>query len=292
MRIAALDIGGTTIKYAKVSGADCALSGSGEETTPAGQGGAAVVARAAALLKELRPFDRIGVATAGQVCPETGKIIYATDNIPAYTGMPLKQLLERQFEVPVAVDNDVNAAALCEAKMGAGKGSSHLLCVTYGTGVGGALILNGQVYRGAAGSAGEVGHIVTHAGGNPCTCGGRGCYETYASTRALCILVAQKTGEQLNGREIFARLQQPDIQACVDAWIREIFYGLQSLVYALNPQCIVLGGGIMQENYIIHALRTLLPSGLMPSVRDIEVRAAQMGNWAGILGAALQAAEL
>lgn len=119
------------------------------------------------ILRDFSGFGRIGISTAGQVNPETGCIVYANENLPAYTGCNVKKFFEDRFGVPTAVENDVNAAAIGEAAFGAGQGFSDFLCLTYGTGIGGAIVLNGSVYRGATCSAGEFGHLVTHAGGKP-----------------------------------------------------------------------------------------------------------------------------
>ena len=196
--------------------------------------------------------------------------------------------------MPVAVENDVNAAALGEAHFGAGRGCQHFLCLTYGTGIGGAAILNGELYTGFHGAAGEFGHIVTHAGGRKCTCGGEGCYETYASTRALTREAESLLGHPVNGRELFALLHHGNqaIVQLVDSWIGEIAIGLAGLAYSLDPGRIVLGGGIMKEPYLLPRLKQALDARLMPSYRDIALVPAQLGNTAGLMGAYWAAAQL
>ena len=191
--------------------------------------------------------------------------------------------------MPVAVENDVNAAALGEAHFGAGRGCQHFLCLTYGTGIGGAAILNGELYTGFHGAAGEFGHIVTHAGGRKCTCGGEGCYETYASTRALTREAESLLGHPVNGRELFALLHHGNqaIVQLVDSWIGEIAIGLAGLAYSLDPERIVLGGGIMKEPYLLPRLKQALDARLMPSYRDIALVPAQLGNTAGLMGGLL-----
>ena len=125
-------------------------------------------------------FDGIGVSTAGQVNTAEGSILYANENIPGYTGFPVRRVLEARFGVPVAVENDVNSAAVGEAVYGAAKDIPSFLCLTYGTGIGGAIIENGTVYHGCGWSAAEFGSIVTHAGDK---IAGRsfldGCYERF-----------------------------------------------------------------------------------------------------------------
>ena len=154
MRIAVLDIGGTSIKsgiYEKN-----ALSGIKETPTNAYRGGEAVMKTAREVLRLYAPFDSIGVSTAGQVDADKGVIRYANSNIPGYTGMNVKRILEREFGVPVAVENDVNTAALGEGIFGAGAGEKDFLCITYGTGVGGAVVSDGKLWRGSCFSAGEM----------------------------------------------------------------------------------------------------------------------------------------
>lgn len=292
MKIAALDIGGTFIKFALIDDVEWKILSWGEEETCAYLGGKAVMDKVISILSKLGDFDRIGISTAGQVNQQTGTILYATDNIPNYTGTPVKELIQTQFSVPVAIDNDVKCAGLCEALIGAGKGFGNVLCVTYGTGIGGAMIQNGRVLRGSVGSAGEVGHVITHAEGNQCTCGAKGCYETYASTAVLIQMVEKRTGEKLNGKEIFQRIDQAQIKDIIDEWIKEVSYGLRSLVYVFNPDCIVLGGGIMQQAYVVESLKKTVRQNVMESVKNVELRAAKMGNYAGAIGAAMLAAEV
>lgn len=168
------------------------------------------------------------------------------------------------------------------------------MCLTYGTGIGGAAILNGELYTGFHGAAGEFGHIVTHAGGRKCTCGGEGCYETYASTRALTREAESLLGHPVNGRELFALLHHGNqaIVQLVDSWIGEIAIGLAGLAYSLDPERIVLGGGIMKEPYLLPRLKQALDARLMPSYRDIALVPAQLGNTAGLMGAYWAAAQL
>lgn len=284
---AVVDIGGTNIKYGFLPAGSQALQFVKEAPTNAHLGGAALMETVQALLHTLPAFDRIGVSTCGQVDRQTGSIRYATDNVPHYTGTPVRAILEDAFGMPVAVENDVNAAALGEAHFGAGRGCQHFLCLTYGTGIGGAAILNGALYTGFHGTAGEFGHIVTHSGGHPCTCGGRGCYETYASTRALTRSAETLLGHPVNGRELFELLGRGnrDVAKLIDCWIDEIAIGLAGLVYSFDPERILLGGGIMKEPYLLPRLKEALDVRLMPSYRDVILMPAQLGNTAGLMGA-------
>mgnify|MGYP000622865576 CR=1 FL=1 len=133
-----------------------------EWDTNASRGGACLMARAVAILHTYGDFDAIGISTAGQVDSEQGSIYYANDNIPGYTGTKIRDILEAEFGVPVAVENDVNAAALGELYFGAAKGAENFLCLTYGTGVGGAIVIDGSIYPGSTWSGGSFGGILTH----------------------------------------------------------------------------------------------------------------------------------
>lgn len=291
MKILVFDIGGTEIKYA-LCDENFNLSDKKSVPTIAHEGGKRIIERVIEIAKTFSGIDRIGISTAGQVDSEKGMIVYATDSIPNYTGTQIKQIIEAETGIPCAVENDVNSAALGEAYFGAAKGCSDFICLTYGTGIGGAIFLNGKLFKGNGCSAGEFGHFVTHAGGESCTCGGSGCYEAYASSGALVRAVAAKTGRSLNGREIFAEFEKPEIRTVIDAWIDEIVIGLKGLVYIFNPSLIVAGGGIMNEKYITDEINKRLTSQLMASFRCVEVKKAQMGNDANLLGAAHLAAEL
>ena len=289
MAIMVLDIGGTAIKSGLYI--DGELTDIRETPTEAQKGKAHVVNRAKEIITDYQQhsaFERIGISTAGQVDPVRGEIIYANENIPGYTGTKLKEIMEQQFHVPACVENDVNAAAIGESVFGAGKGYKEFVCLTYGTGVGGAIFTNGKLYTGSSFSAGEFGAIVTHpearfAGQNIFS----GCYEEYASTTALVKNAKRFDSSLSNGRKIFERFDEPDVKALVDRWILEIVYGLTTIIHILNPECAILGGGIMEQPYVLEQLREKLYSNLISSFRQVKIEKAALGNHAGMLGAAV-----
>ena len=291
MRILAFDIGGTEIKYAFCD-EDFNLTEKKSIPTNAHEGGKRIIERVIEIVKSCDNIDRVGISTAGQVDSVKGEIVFATETIPGYTGVKIKELVEEETGIPTAVENDVNSAALGEAVFGAGKGESSFICLTYGTGIGGAIFLDGKLFTGNSFSAGEFGHIVTHQGGRKCTCGGEGCYEAYASTSALVSDVKEKLSLDLNGREIFERFGEPEIKSVIDLWIDEIVTGLKSLIYIFNPALIVAGGGIMNEEYITQEINARLQAQLMNSFRKVKVVKARMGNDANKLGAAYLASKL
>ncbi len=290
MRIAALDIGGTSIKSGIWDGEN--ILAWKETATNAAEGGARLMERAKAILKEYAPFDAVGISTAGQVDTEKGSIYYANENIPGYTGMEVRNILMEAFGVPVYVENDVNAAAMGEARFGAGRETADFLCLTYGTGVGGAIVIGGRVYSGGSFSAGSFGGILVHPERAVPGEEFSGCYEKYASATALVRMAAEVDEELTSGRAVFAAFDRPEVRQVVDRWIDEVSYGLVTLIHAFDPPRIVLGGGIMDQPYISMEVRQRVLSLVSPGFRKTEILRAQLGNQAGFLGAAYGAAKM
>lgn len=283
-RLAVLDIGGTSIKSAVYENGG--IFKFAETPTQASRGGAFVVRQALGIIRGMGRIDGIGISTAGQVDFENGKIRHANANIPDYTGTELRRILEMEFHVPAVIENDVNAAALGEGHYGSARGIKDFLCLTYGTGVGGAIVIDGKIYRGAGGSAGEFGSMVTH--GKQVVPEKRisGCYEEQASTAALVRRVRAIMPEITNGRQIFERIQEPVVKKAVDSWIDEIAYGLVTLIHIFHPVCVLLGGGVMGQEYVVSAVRNRVMEKIMPSFQNVQIRAAELGNKAGLWGAA------
>ncbi|MCM1233619.1 MAG: ROK family protein [Ruminococcus flavefaciens] len=283
MKALVFDIGGTSIKYGICE--DGCLSHVMETPTHARLGGRHIMDTIISLIENESGYDAIGISTAGQVNPNTGSIIYANDNIPQYTGIQIRNELQERFHVPVIVENDVNSAAIGEAVYGAGAEFDDFLCLTYGTGIGGAIVQNRSIYRGSSFSAGEFGAIVTHGSQKKkSTDVFGGCYERYASTSAL-VNKAQELDPSLNnGKTIFEQLNRKDIQMLLEDWTDEIILGLSSLIHIFNPSCIVLGGGIMTQPYLLKRLRQKLTDHIMPSFRHTSLVSASLGNKAGLFG--------
>lgn len=289
MKIAVLDVGGTAIK----SGlwAEEVLTEQKEWDTDAAKGGRALVEKMKEILHNYSGFEAIGISTAGQVNMTDGSIYHANENIPGYTGVPVKALLEAEFQVPVAVENDVNAAALGELHYGAAKGKTDFLCLTYGTGVGGAIVTNGEVVHGSTWSGGGFGGIVVHPEDMTPHMEFSGCYEKYASATALVSMAKTVDASLDNGRKIFAAMERPEIREVIDAWIDEMVYGLVTLVHVFNPSDIILGGGILAQDYILEEVGRRLKEKVTPGFDKVCIERALLGNHAGLMGAVWLAQE-
>lgn len=288
MKILVFDIGGTSIKYGTCI--DHSLQEVKEIPTEAKKGGEHILSTLISLISKESGYDAIGISTAGQVHAGDGYIIYANQNIPGYTGIQIGKVLEKKFQVPVAVENDVNAAAMGEAIYGSGKDQDNFLMLTYGTGVGGAVVTQKEIFYGSSYSASEFGAIITHSDAR---LHGHdyfdGCYEKYASTTGLVKMAMEYDSTLCNGREIFSHLQDPKVEEILNRWIEEIMIGLASLTHIYNPSCIILGGGIMEQPLILKKIEDQKPRFIMPSFSHVKILAASLGNTAGLLGANYQA---
>lgn len=278
------DIGGTSIKYgaAREENGQIVFEARWETPTDAKRlRGPGIEQKILDLIDDLRASyapEGIAISTAGMVDHKTGVILFANENIPDYTGRNLRQAVHNRFGLPCAVENDVNCAALGEAAYGAGRGADSVLCVTVGTGIGGAIILNGAVWHGHSGSAGEIGYMPVNSG----------MFEQQASTTALIRSVADQTGETLTGKEIFARAQagDPICKNAIQSLCAVLAQGLASCICLFNPAAIVLGGGIMaQSEYLRPLLEDRLQHFANPFVlAKTKLCFAELGNSAGMAG--------
>ena len=280
--IVTLDIGGTNIKVGIFK--DEVLVQEAEIPTLAKQGAKTVIDRCITFIKQYMPCDGIGISTCGQVNNNDGSIHYANENLPGYTGMQVKKIFENEFHVKVTVENDVYAAARGENQYGAGKGYKDFICLTYGTGIGGGVYLSGQPYYGVGKSAGVMlGGIILQSStiNQPWD----GSYESLASTTAL-IQNAQKFNPCItNGRSLFCHLDDPTIKAVLDAWIEQIAIGLCSLAHVYNVPLFILGGGILEQEYVFNNIKRVFQKYIIPGFDGVQIHQAKLGNRAGIYGA-------
>lgn len=289
MKIAVLDVGGTAIKSGIWDGQT--FSSCGEDKTVTTKGGEGVLQGMKDILHHLHAeeADAIGISTAGDVNADTGTIHYANQNIPGYMGTEIAESLEAEFGVPVAVENDVNAAALGEYVAGAGKGTNCFLCLTYGTGIGGGIVINGEVLEGKNWAAASFGGILVHPEKREPGKQLSGCYELYASTTALVRSMKEIDSRLDNGRKIFETIDRPEVKQTVDHWIDEITYGLISLIHIFDPDRIALGGGIMAQQYVYEEVQRKTIERVENNFRDIQLVQTELGNQAGMMGAAYRA---
>ena len=232
----------------------------------------------------------IGVSATGQIDTHTGTVVGTCGSLPNYIGSSIKDELEAKFGLPVTVANDANCMTLGEVWVGGAKGYTDVIGVTLGTGVGGGILTGGQLLEGARGLGGELGHYRTHAlDGVLCTCGASGCWERYAATTALVRAAQPRDHKWRDGRAIFesAHAGDPIILALLEDWTDEIAQGLAGLVHIFNPQLILIGGGVSaQQELLIEPIARKVRASIMPAFAEgLEIRAAQLHNDAGMVGA-------
>ncbi|BDR56316.1 ROK family glucokinase [Xylocopilactobacillus apis] len=244
----------------------------------------------------------IGMGTPGSVDPYKGTVTGAY-NLNWTEEQLLKEEFETNFKIPFFIENDANVAALGERWVGAGENENDVVFVTIGTGIGGGIIANGKLVRGVAGSGGEIGHIVVKPDGDACTCGSRGCLETIASASGIAKVgkvIAKKhldselykasKEDNFDAKIVFDLAKSGD-QAAIEA-VEDVTYylawGLGQVADILNPQYIVIGGGVSAAgNFLLDYINNFFPNFVFPNVKkSTSLRLAQLGNDAGILGAA------
>ena len=297
MKILAMDVGGTAVKSAIV---DDSYNLSDVRLTPslpkAGVPDPDIMSVKSATLvaKEYSDYDVLAISMTGQIDEKRKVKLYRNGDGHGSPRPPIEagEILERATGRPVFILNDCNAAALGEAVFGRGRGYKDFLCLTYGTGVGGAIVQNGALFTGKRGIAGEIGHMITHVGGRKCSCGGRGCYEQYASSTALLSSARKISPEIKNVKELFEiNGESGRFSRMIGSWEREIAAGLISLAHIFNPECIILGGGVMEEKSVLRAIVMEFRKGAMLTFSDVNIVSASLGNQAGMLGAAVYARE-
>ena len=246
---ASIDIGGTAIKYGMINEEGKILT-QGKRETEAQKGGPSILAKAVEIVEgyhDKYKLSGICISTAGMVDVKKGKIFHSAALIPNYAGTEYKKVMEERFYVPCEVENDVNCAGLAEAVSGAARGSKVVLCLTVGTGIGGCILIDGEVFHGFSGSACEIGYMRM----------GDSDFQTLGAASALCRRVADRKQESLekwNGYRIFEEGRKGDV-VCIQAIdeIAEVLgEGIANICYVLNPQTVVLGGGIMEQLSLIH----------------------------------------
>lgn len=252
------------------------------------------------------PLAGVGIAAAGFVETTGDRVMFAPHL--SWRDAPVRTRLEARLGCPVVLDNDANCAALAEWTFGAGRGTASMLMITLGTGIGGGMVLDGRVVRGANGMAGEFGHMQVVPDGHPCECGGRGCWEQYCSGSALIRFARERLGhdptileelctgrpELLTGQMIAAAADEGDLVAqqafhSVGEWLGR---GVANLAAALDPQVVVVGGGVSTVGErILRTGRATLERTLVGGMFRVPptLLPARLGTQAGLVGAAIRA---
>ncbi len=290
---AGFDIGGTRIKYGLVD-RDGRLVRKGQVRSPGTMAGIlAVLEKTWRSLRESAPgpIRSCGFGVAGFYSVKERKILQSP-NYPCLDGYPLVPALRRFIDVPVRTGNDANMAAFGEFKHGAGRGARSLVLLTVGTGIGGGIVLDGRLWEGAGGFAGEVGHITVNPEGDACGCGGRGCLETEASAPRMVRNYRALSGraEVTDSREIFLLAKTGDPSA-LESFRRMAYWlgiGVGIVINTLNPEKVLIGGGVVSAGKLL--LDPLREEARRRSHRvpfaGCRIERAALGNDAGLVGAA------
>ena len=320
-----VDFGGTKCLSAVVDVTTGKVLGTGKKKTRSDDGPKQLMERIYATIDDalkaanVESGDLAGIAVgiAGQVDAEKGLLLGTANLARSVVDLPMAAQLTKRYGVPAALRNDVQIAAVGEARFGAGKGVDDFMCVFVGTGIGGAIVRHGELVHGAAGSAGELGHTVVMANGRICGCGGQGHLEAYASRTAITNVLM---GEMRRGRKTILRELMPDVDpvhpwesgtiragvlkkavesgdevtiAAIKEAGRFLGYGLASIVNVLNPQRIILGGGAIEAVDLLfdEAEKSTRREALPVAGDRVEIVKAGLGDDSGVVGAAVIAAE-
>ena len=299
-----IDLGGTSIKYALVDKAGNSFF-EGKLPSFASASAAKVMEqliKAATLLKDEAAKQDwnvlgIGLGTPG-IVDETNRIVLGgAENIIGWENIDVASLMEKQMSLPVVVGNDANLMGLGETKYGAGRGCTHVVFLTVGTGIGGAVIIDGKLFNGYANRGTELGHVPLIANGEHCACGAVGCLEYYASTSALTrrfsILAKEQNlsfDTEING-ELIVRLYHEDFPLAVECMNEHFYYlgrGIAGFVNIFSPQRIVIGGGVAESgSFYLEKIRAVFKKHVIADCAlNTKIVAAELGNKAGLIGAA------
>jgi len=298
--VVCFDIGGTSIKYAVINSQGEILF-KDKFPTPKVNCNKTIPNKIVEKIVDLSKdfvLNSVGISTAGIIDSEKGIVVRA-DNFVGYSGTPLRDSLNLATGLEIFVENDVNAVALGEMWMGAAIGHKNFVCIALGTGVGGALVINGDLVRGVNGGAGEIGHTILNENGEACACGSNGCYERYASTSSLIRSYIKKSKElnieieYISGEDIMERYEggEPLANKVVEEFMEHLINGIVSLTHLLDPGLIVIGGGISDQGQVYFIkLNKKLKEKVMKFYADhTSIVQAKLKNDAGLYGACYSA---
>lgn len=305
-RYVGIDLGGTNLKLGLVSAEGELLRRHGTPTEAA-EGPAHVLARMADAVRQLaeqaglalQDVAAVGVGVPGPLDSEAG-VIHFTPNLAGWINVPVRDTLQDALGRTVVVENDANAAAYGEFRVGAGRDVQSMFVLTLGTGVGGGIIQDGRLLRGASDTGAELGHVIVQYGGRLCGCGNRGCLEAYASATAVvdrfrrdATVSELARRDALEAKDVFEAAAGGDKAAAriVSETAEYLAVGITSVLHALNPEMVVLTGGMMGAGEVfLDEIRRHVRALAFPSAWEAcDVRASTLGGDAGILGSALAA---
>lgn len=303
----AADLGGTHLRCASI-GADGTIHYRLKQHTPRAENASEIVRMLVLAAHESEKegaasglvLGSVSVVVPGAVNVEAGVVLKAP-NVPCLDGFPLAEALSKELNLPAILENDANAAAVGEMWQGAARGQRTVVCLTLGTGVGGGIILDGKLWRGVDGSAAEIGHMcVDPFGGVACTCGSCGCLEVYASATAIVRMTREagprypdsvlRPGDDLNSEKIYlAGLEEDEL--ALEVFRRMGVYlgiGLANLINILNPEMIVIGGGVVNgwDLFEKHMRQQVAERAFALPAARVRIMPAECADDAGLLGAA------
>src|SRR5574344_641572 len=308
-----IDVGGTNIKIALVD-SEGKIIYSNSVPTRAEMGYEYTINNMKQAIKDLMTetnsskdsIEGIGFGFPGQIDYKNG-IVRISPNIPGWVDVPIAEIMEKEFNIPTRIDNDVRCAALGELNFGAGKGCENLICITVGTGIGSGLVINGKLVRGASNAAGDIGHIKLQMKGGPiCGCGDTGCLEAFASGPSIVAMAQDyiKGGKSTKFREMSgaeggeitpyivakaAEAGDPVAKRIFEIIGEYIGIGLTSVINLLNPEKVIIGGGVADAgDLLLEPIRKTVKKRVMVVAGDaVEIVPAQLGNSAGVIGASM-----
>ena len=224
----------------------------------------------------------MGIGVPGPILYEKG-IVIEPPNLPGWKRVNLKKVLEKEFKVPVHLDNDANCAALAEAYFGAGRKARHFIYITISTGIGGGIIIDRKLYRGAIGAAGEFGHMIIDPRGPKCGCGNFGCFEALASGTAI----KKRAGMDAISVELAARQGDKKAIKVIEKTAHYLAIGIANLVNIFNPEMVILGGGVskMRELLLTPIRKEFKKYALTLPAKNVKIVRAKLGSESGVLGA-------
>jgi len=227
----------------------------------------------------------LGVCTPGVISKQTGLI--KNSNTQCLIGKPFKEDLEKKLDKKILIENDANCFAMAESKLGAAKDFELVFGVILGTGVGGGIVINGKLHSGITNIAGEWGHHTLHRDGNPCYCGKNGCVETYISGPALEKRWLELTGKSQNLSDIVSNLDDEYRQKWKNEFIENFGYGLANVIDILDPDVIVLGGGLSNIDFLYSDGKNSVYEKVFSDLVQTSILKNKLGDSAGVFGAAL-----